>query len=333
MTSTASLSLMAQCLHNAQHVLAVAHINPDGDAVGSLAALGHLAKALDKDLRLYCATRLPEHFSWLDLPAPLVHSLNKLGTWRPDLVACVDGADQHRCGPEIERIVSLPPDQRPYVTACIDHHADNPHFADINLIDPEQPATGILLALLAKELGIPLAGGLGEAIYLAIVDDTGSFSFANTNAQCLALASEIVGNGLSVSAFTAKYENHWSRNRLHLWGKLLQEVELHAHGAIAVSIVTQAHLDHTGAHRADLENFASWLRRIKGVRVVLLARVSSAGAKVSLRSMGDVDVRLAAAKFGGGGHIAAAGIEMRTSPEQAAALVLPELQQLIAGQD
>ncbi len=319
----------ARRFKTATRILAVTHHNPDGDALGSLAGVGHIARALGIDARLYCTSLLPEHLSWLPLPAPLIASLADLGDWRPDCVVVVDCADAKRPGREMEEY--LPACRAgalgggtsgPVQTLCIDHHVGNPLFAEHNWVDPGYCATGAMIADLALELDVPLCGELGEALYLALVSDTGSFSYSNTNAQALQLAARIVACGLSLADFTAKYENNWTLARMHLWGELMGQVRLYCDGTVVLSVVTQDVLDRFGARRTDLENYASWLRRIKGVRIVILVRVSSVGSKVSLRSMGDVNVQEIAAMFGGGGHVAAAGIDIAAPPHEAAERVL-----------
>ena len=106
------------------------------------------------------------------------------------------------------------------------------------------------------------------------------------------------------------------------------EVSLHAGGAVACSVVPRSHLDELGLKIADLEGFASWLRKIRGVRVALFVREDGRGrSKVSLRSMGDVDVGAVTALFQGGGHAAAAGAELPVPPQEAAKLVLEQIVQ------
>lgn len=316
---------VAQCIASAKRILAVTHMHPDGDAVGSLAALGHIAVSLGIDVRLYCETPLPDHLAWLHYPAPLVTNRAALGEWVPDCVIFLDCADDKRAGTEMADLIAACRAREAgcenIATICIDHHTGNPLYADYNWIDSSMSATGAMVALLAKSFGLPLAGDLGQALYFAIVADTGSFSYANTNALALELAAEIVKNGLSVADFTIKYENNWQLGRMHLWGALMGEVQLLCKGAVVVSVVTDELLRRYDARRTDLEGYASWLRRLAGSKVVLLVRPSRFGSKISLRSMGDVDVQKIAAEFGGGGHVGASGADMAEEPRKAAALV------------
>ncbi|SBV98483.1 Phosphoesterase RecJ domain protein [uncultured delta proteobacterium] len=316
------IQAVARSVSSAGSILAVTHVNPDGDAVGSLVALGHIAASLHIDVRLYCETPIPDNLNWLRPPTPVVASLDELGAWRPDLVVFLDCADGKRAGAAVTGYIERNREETGLNVVCIDHHVANPNFADVNWVDPAMSATGIMVALLAKKLGIPLSGDLGEALCLAIVSDTGSFSYANTTALALDLTAEIVRNGLSMADFTVKYENHWTLNRMHLWGSLMQEVRLLCDGKVVVSVITDEILERHSAPRAYLEGYASWLRRLADTKVVLLARPSRNGSKISLRSMGDVDVQQIAAEFGGGGHKGAAGIDMTEQPRDAAVKVL-----------
>ena len=313
---------VTQAMSAAKRILGVTHANPDGDAIGSLVSLGLIAASLGIDVRLYCETPLPYHLDWLNSPTPIISSLETLAPWRPDQVVFLDCAESSRAGQDITAFIAACREESPVQTLCVDHHTANPHFADTNWVDSSMSATGIMVALLAKELGIPLSGDLGEAICLAIVADTGSFSYANTSALALELTAEIVRNGLSIGAFTTKYENHWTLDRMQLWGVLMQEVQVLCNGKAVVSVVTEAMLERYNAPHAYLEDYASWLRRLANSKVVMLARPSRTGCKISLRSMGDVDVQQIAAQFGGGGHRGAAGIDMAEEPPAAAEKVL-----------
>lgn len=324
--ATGAAQSVAQSVSRSKRLLAVAHTNPDGDAIGSLVAFSHMAKALGIEVRLYCDSPIPDFLDCADYPSPPVMSLSELGGWRPDTVVFLDCANEGLAGPEMTEFVASCRDKASECAGitliCIDHHIANPLFADINWVDASMSATGVMVGLLAHELGQPLSGPLGEAVYLAIVSDTGYFSFANTSALALELAAEIVRNGLSLADFGNKYENTWTLSRMNFWGSLMREVKILCGGKIVMSVVTEDHLREFGAKKADLEGYASWLRRLKGTKVVILARPRRSGSKISLRSMGDVEVQEIAAHFGGGGHKGAAGVNMAEPPLEAANMIL-----------
>lgn len=319
-TPTGAARDITRLLSHSKRLLAVTHSNPDGDAIGSLTAFGHIAKALGIDVRLYCDSVVPDYLDWVEYPSRPVTSLAELGGWQPDTVVFLDCADAQRAGDEMAAFLAARPSGVTF--GCIDHHRGNPLFADVNWVDPSIAATGVMVALIARELGIPLSGGLGEAVYLAIVSDTGSFSFSNTSALALELAAEIVRNGLSLADFTDKYENVWTLQRLQLWGTLMRGVKILCNGKIVLSIVTDEVLREYDALPADIEGYASRLRQLKGSRIVIVVRSKGSGCKVSMRSSGEVDVQKIAAQFGGGGHKSAAGVDMPQQPFEAAEIIL-----------
>lgn len=322
---TAVCASLAGALRAGRHMLVISHVNPDGDAVGSAVAMAHIGLHLGVETRILLVSGVPSYLSWLALPVPVVRTLDDLGDWRPDLAVFVDCGDLARAG--LDRAGQSASDLlRDARILNIDHHISNPGFGDLNWVEPSRSATGELVGLLAEHLGLSLSGDLGEALYLALVSDTGDFSYANTTPACFAMASRIMDAGLDMASFTERYVNTWTLSRLHLWGRLLSEVSLHEDGAVAVSVVPRQYLEELGLKKEDLEGFASWLRKLRGVRVGLFIREDGRGlCKISLRSMGDVDVREVAALYGGGGHAAAAGAELSLPPAKVAERVLREI--------
>ncbi len=307
-------------------ILLTTHVSPDGDALGSVAGMGRIAETLGCEVRICMVSLVPDYLSWLPMPWPLCRGLEELGDWKPDLVVAVDCGDERRPGPELQSLLTsgLP-------SLNIDHHLGNPEFAVYNWVEPDRAATAEMVGILAEHLGIPLSGELGRAVFLGLVSDTGNFSFTNTSPEVFALAARITAAGLDVGEFSETYENTWSLGRMHLWGKMFGDVSLHHAGRTALIVVPQKLLDRFGQRRSALEGFAAWLRRIKGVRVGVFVREDGPGrSKISLRSMGDVDMRAIAAGFGGGGHKAAAGAEIALPPREAATAVLRAIEAALA---
>ncbi|MDR2124253.1 MAG: DHH family phosphoesterase [Desulfovibrio sp.] len=319
---------LEQVFKDARRVLITAHTAPDGDAVGSAAALAHIALHFGLDARL-----MPDFgdAAAIVLPAPAVSSCAGLAGFVPDLVIFADCGDAARAGEELRALVEsgvFPGTERvrPRIVN-MDHHADNPGYGHINLVYPECASTSELVGRFAEYLSLPLAGGLGEAVYLGLVSDTGNFTFSNTSADSLSMAARIVAAGLNVTDFTNRTENTWSLARMRLWGKLMSKVTLHAGGAVSCCLVRKAWLDEAGLNAGDLEGFSSRLRCLQGVRVGLFVREEAERkCRVSLRSMGDFDVRAVAARFGGGGHPSAAGATLALDPDAAQRVILETLE-------
>ncbi|MDR2801190.1 MAG: DHH family phosphoesterase [Desulfovibrio sp.] len=324
-------------LDKSGRVLIATHVVADGDAVGSSAALAMIARHLGCDTRIFMRTGLPSEVPLRAMPAPVVRYCAELGDFLPDAAFFVDCGDTRRAGPEMERLIltrRLPAreggeEEGGPVGAIvnIDHHAANPMFGDVNLVGEKCAATAELVGLFAESLGLPLAGDLGEAVYYGLVTDTGNFTFANTHAGSLALGARILAAGLDVADFSRRCDNNWSLGRMRLWGTLMRGVNLFADGEIACCAVSRRLMEDFGLGNEDLEGFSSWLRRIKGVRVGLLLREDGPeNCKISLRSMGDFDVRAVTALYGGGGHVSAAGATVRLPLVQAETLVLKDIE-------
>ncbi len=314
--------------HAGKRVLIAPHTSPDGDSIGAMLALGYVCETLGYDICLFLTSGVPHSLEWLSLPWRQVATLGELGDWIPHLVVVVDCGDAARTGSELKAFFehNVAPGWEQTASLCIDHHVSDAPFAQHNWIDPAMPAAGMMVGLLAEACGVPLSGAVGEAVYLCLVSDTGNFTFSNTTQGAFAMASRILAGGLNVAEFTERHENHWTLQRMHLWGALMTEVTLHGGGTVACCIVTQAMLRQSNCTKDDLEGFVGWLRRLQGVRVALFVREDGAArSKISLRSMGDVDVRVVAAHFGGGGHVAASGVEMHCAAAEAGEQVLERL--------
>ncbi|MDR1686215.1 MAG: DHH family phosphoesterase [Desulfovibrio sp.] len=324
-------AFLEQAFKEARRILIAAHVGPDGDAVGSAAALAHIALHFGLDTRILLDSGGRGVRQATILPAPAVSCCAGLAGFVPDLVIFADCGDAARAGAEMQALIEsgvFPGTEgaRPRIVD-MDHHADNPGYGHINLVCPECAATAELVGRFAEYLGLPLAGGMGEAVYLGLVSDTGNFTFSNTSADSLSMAARIVAAGLDVADFTRRTENNWSPARMRLWGKLMSSVTLHAGGAVSCCLVRKAWLDKAGLSADDLEGFSSRLRCLQGVRVGLFVREDAEGkCRVSLRSVGDVDVRVVAARFGGGGHPSAAGATLALDPDAAMRVMLEALE-------
>ncbi len=320
---------VAEIVRNGRKILLITHYNPDSDAIGSLAAFGHIAEALGKEFRLYCVSSVPYFLDWVKLPGFLYNKLADLHAWVPDLIVFLDCGDERRAGKEAAGIVNgeLPsPQWNDALTLCLDHHAGNPHFAAYNWIEPHFAATAQMVGFLAEELGLGLGGGLGESVYLGLSGDSGNFRYGNTSAELLELAARIVRAGLNVGDFNEKNGHNWTEKRMKLWGLLLQDLRFDPALRVITSVVKSDCHRRCGTGPADLEGFVSFIRMVKGAEISLLVSERLDGtSKISLRSAGDADIRSVAEVFGGGGHKNAAGAEMDMAPEDAAAAVLAEL--------
>ncbi|MFW5487006.1 MAG: DHH family phosphoesterase [Desulfovibrio sp.] len=296
--------------------LLVSHYNPDGDAIGSMAALGFILQRLGKQVHLYNVSGLPASFTWLALPAPIMDKPPRNLADCPTCIVTLDCGDFGRTGGKLNDLFSK------RVTVNIDHHLGNSMFGDHNWVDPSFSSTGEMVARLADALNIPLDGALGEALYLAMVTDTGYFSYGNTSPETMETAGRIIRLGLQPGEINKKIQNQWTEGRLRLISKVLDAAEFHNNGRIGMVRITRQILRQTGTSREDSDGLINLVRRVRTVDIAIAMREEDNGKiKFSLRSDGEVNVQAVAASFGGGGHKNASGGQLDGPMDRAADLL------------
>ncbi|MCF8106308.1 MAG: bifunctional oligoribonuclease/PAP phosphatase NrnA [Desulfohalobiaceae bacterium] len=312
---TSPRTRIAEAIHQGNSFLLTAHVNPDGDALGSLAALMHLLKNLGKKAELIMPPPgAPHKFSWLDFGS-------QEERLRPEAVRCpassVDAFFVLDCGnrDRVQKELQLSLDSCRILN--IDHHPDNTRFGDLNWVDPGRSSVGEMIALLAVDLDIPLTGPLAEGVYLAMVSDTGFFSYSNTGPETLRLTARILESGFDLDSLNRRLQRQSSLNKIHLHGLAMSRASLYSGGKIGVIRADRAMFAQTRTTPEDFEDLINHIRGIKSVLVAVSLREEEDGVKFSLRSWGEVDVKSIAARFNGGGHINAAGGNIRAPLDQA----------------
>jgi bifunctional oligoribonuclease and PAP phosphatase NrnA len=292
-------ALIIQTIRKNNNFLLASHVSPDGDAVGSMSALGWLLTSIGKEVAIYSPDPIPIQYAWLKLPVPVRNEVPDPATrW----TIVLDCGDRSRMGRELDRV--LVKDR----TILIDHHQNNPGIGPQDWIDPERSSVGEMIAELALAMEIPLEGDLAQALYLAIVTDTGFFTFGNTTPRALDIVGELYRHGLNPGMVNATIQNQWTINRLHLQGVVLQEAQLFFDGQVGLASIPSSLYEKTGTTKEDTEGLVNFLGRVKGVRVAALLRQNGDGkVRFSLRSVGSTDVQRIARLFQGGGHRNAAG--------------------------
>jgi phosphoesterase RecJ-like protein len=309
---------ITEAIQQGQRFLVTAHVNPDGDAIGSLVGLLHLLKTLHKHCELVIPfPGVPDKFAWLDFGAEHeAYEMTDPATCCPqskdlDAFLVVDCGSRERVQRELQ----------PCLDACrvvnIDHHPDNTRFGDLNWVDAGKSSVGEMIALLAMDLGIPLTGALAEGLYLAIATDTGFFTYSNTGPETLRITAQIIENGFDLDRLNRRLQRQSSLNKIHLQGLALSRARLYAEGQIGVVRVEKDLFEQTQTRPEDCEDLINHIRAIQSVLVAVSLREENGEIKFSLRSWGEVDVKSIAARFNGGGHINAAGGRIQASMGEA----------------
>jgi bifunctional oligoribonuclease and PAP phosphatase NrnA len=318
-TTDADVRAIADAIRAHDRFLVTTHENPDGDALGSLLASTLALRQLGKDAVMF-----------LNWPAPLPgeYRFMDLGDLRRDLpsdlgsrvVLAVDCANESRLGDDRAFL------ERAVLVLDVDHHHDNSRFGDVNLVVPDASSTGEVLRDVFRELDVRLTPEIAEALYIALVTDTGRFQYASTTPKTLRLAAELVESGADVhKVFQDVYESVQFA-KLKLLARALDRARIHDGGRVVVSWLVRDDFADVGAEEPYSEGIIDFLRAVEGAELAALIREpprdEGPTRRVSLRSSIDgLDVSAIARSFGGGGHKQAAGFSSDASVDEITELI------------
>ena len=300
-----AIDSVLKALRGKETAVLTTHINADGDGCGSEIALAAWLRALGTEAFIVNPTPVPQSFRFLVPDESWVVDATSVEAQElcdgADVAVVLDTGEVSRIGRVRPLIDGLP-------TIVIDHHppGDRP-IEGVSLRDSSASATGELVFDLIHRAGGPWPEIADLAMYVAIMTDTGSFRFSNTTPASLRMAAELVGRGVSPDE-TYRRIYAASRRRWHLLESSLALLEVDEEAGVAWMTVPADQFDALGAIPDDIEGMVDYPRSVEGVEVGLLFRqIPRKGIKVSFRSNGAVNVNTLARRFGGGGHVRAAG--------------------------
>lgn len=300
-------------------VVVASHISPDPDAISSAFSLAALARAIGAPAQVFLPDPLP--LKYAALVGTIEYSTGTLPSHGGVLVG-VDTATRKRLGETLDTGF-----EQFGLTFNLDHHISNPGWASVNHIDGAAAASALLVYRVYEALQIPMSPLVANLLYAGILDDTGSFCFANVNASALSTAAELVARGATPEAIATALYFSVPERILRLQALALQRLELRLGGRVSLLVVDRPTLESTGCTSEDTEGLIDFARKVEGVSVAVFLRELDGKWKASLRSKtGGVDVNQVAGKFGGGGHAAAAGATLTGSLFEVEKRILDELQ-------
>lgn len=293
-------------LRQAEKFLLTTHENPDGDALGSLLGMHQVLRQLGKDSVMFMS---PEEF-----PLPVEY---RSFTFDGMVGAPPDDVSERTiifldCG-NIDRMPVDFLQAEGLHILNIDHHHDNTRFGTVNLVVPEASCTAEIVWCLANELGAEITLGIGEALYVGLVTDTGRFMYENTSAQAHRMAADLIDAGVEPHQVYRRLYEDLPFRRLQLLQRALASVKRYDGGVVTVAHLEKGDYVATGALETDSEGVVDHMRAVEGTAVAVLVREllseeRQGMRKVSLRATdGSVDVSRIARSMGGGGHPQAAG--------------------------
>jgi len=307
------MDLIIRHLKKSSHILVATHMNPDGDAIGSLMAMGLSLNALNKKTTLYCESPIPAVYRFLPKVHRVEHHINVADY---DLAVILDCGNLQRIGTVASAVSGIP------VIANIDHHITNTGFGHFQLIDTSACATAEIIYKLIKQMDIPIDSAIATSIYTGILADTGSFRFSNTNRAAFAISQEMVELGVDPYDIAQHVYGTYSLSRIKLLNLALDSIEISKNGKLSIMTLTKDMFDQTHTQPEDVDGLINYAKRIKDVKIAALIQENQNGIEksensnrfhVSLRSDGTIDVAVIASSFGGGGHATAAGFSIEST--------------------
>jgi phosphoesterase RecJ-like protein len=313
-----SLAEIAQKLREHEHFTIISHIRPDGDALGTIIALGMALKQIGKKVTLWNEDGVVEKFRYL--PGWDMVSVPPAEPVDCDVIVALDTATKLRLGQ-----VALNAIKSSKLWINIDHHVSNEGYGDFHYIDSHAPATGEIIYELIKVGGFDLTPEIADNLFCAISTDTGSFQYPNTTDRTFEIGAALIRAGVKVGELSQKmYESHPLR-RIHLLRELLNVMKITSEGKVASFALTQKVVDDLGVLPEDNEGLIDIIRAIDGVVVAAFFEELPYDGKIriSLRSKDpNVDVCKVCQQFRGGGHTLAAGARFRGTIEEVQEKVL-----------
>jgi phosphoesterase RecJ-like protein len=312
------LKEIAETVRRGKNFLVASHENPEGDAIGSILALGWGLRKLGKKVTVFNSDPVPETLAFLPGAREIVRRAPKND--RFDAAFALDCGDRKRLGetfPDAERIGRL---------INVDHHGSNTRFGDVNWVDPGASSAAEMVFDLLREMSVRINLPIAENVYAGILTDTGSFHYSNTTAKTFAVARECILAGVEPWKISEKVYENQPIARLRLLPLVLKTLKLEEEGRVSLVVVTRQMLARAGASPALTEDFINFPRSVKGTEVALLFReVGPKKYRVSLRSRGKVDVSRISRVFQGGGHPNAAGCTVAGPLAEVRAKVLKQV--------
>lgn len=329
MINTDDFQKAVELINKSSNILITAHTKPDGDACGCVTAMCDVLGALGKNVTPLLLSPPPQWYEFLFAEKAAVLGedvrLDELTAGRFgrfDLIVIVD-TNSYSQLPKFDEYLK----QADTPVLVLDHHQTSDSLGDVELVDSNTAATGLIVFELLKYAGWPVTEKIAESLFVTMATDTGWFQFSNTDSRVYRACAELVDAGIKPTQIYNHLYLNFSYSRFKLMAGMLDKLELHLDGRYAAMQITKQDIERTGAVYGDTENLINECHRIGTVEAsALFIELEDDRIRCSLRSKGHLDVSKIAAKFGGGGHTMAAGTFLPGPLENAKQIILAEME-------
>ncbi len=320
------LDTINEKINKSNSILILTHENPDGDAIGSSLGLYNALKKIEKKSTVYIP--VPDKtYSFLPGFNEILMGDSLPNASDYDLVVTLDTSDLNRLGIAQSFISDIED------SICIDHHITNQNYADVNYINAVASSTSENIMVVLASMGIAINKETGECLYTGILTDTGGFRYS-CNPETMEMVATIMETGVNISKIYRTIFDVTTFNRTKLRGICIDRLELLEDGKIAFTYVLLDDLNKLELDESDCEGIVNIGRDIDTVEVSIFAKEREDGSfKLSLRSNNYVDISVSASKFGGGGHVRAAGCEINMTLEQIKQMIVDEIKKQLKNEE
>lgn len=309
-------------LKSSSNIAVACHVSMDGDSVGCVLGLTYGLRSIGKNVKILSKEDVPDNLRFLTG----TDEINQKNSVPDEDVDCLVVLD---CG-NVERInADLNFESRKYIVINIDHHLSNDVYGNYNYVNSNAAAAGEIVYQLLMMMGINITKPVAEALYTAIITDTGMFKYSSTTSITHSIAGYLINCGIDFSEIYRKIYENKKFERIKFYGGIIDNIRLECNGKLAIIKITDDLLDKYHASDKDTSDVLPFASQIDSVDVTLLIKEHKNGVKVSLRSKNIVDVRKVAEIFGGGGHTRASGITMDKNIDEAEKAIVDELEKYL----
>lgn len=311
-------------LEQNQTFLVAGHVNPDGDAIGSMVAMGHFLRNLGKTVTLYDRDPVPHNFLFLPGAESITNQVNS----RPDVTILVDCGLPGRIGEQ------FPKEGWGDTIVVVDHHKTvDPNFANLYILDATSSSAGEVVLQIIKRHGA-LTKPIAQAIYCCILTDTNCFRYSATTKRTFAHAGEMIELGIDPWYMSSHIYESQPADRVRLLAKVLDSLRISESGKLASLFIRRELINQHAATDDLIDGFINYARGIDGVEVATQMMEEADGRwRISFRSKGLVDVAELAERFGGGGHRNRAGCHLTGTCEDVQKQLSDALTEILASME
>lgn len=303
----ATFTKIHDAIKGAKEILLIAHQKPDGDTLGANLAMANWLRDEGRHFHIFCVHPVPPHFQYMPLWEHVKTTEDELAHIPFDVVIALDSSSLTYAG--ADSLVAKLKGQPTIIN--IDHHGTNPHFGDLNVVDPEASSCTVLVHRFLQHIGAYVSQDISTCLLTGILTDTGGFSNMGTTHEAMEIASNLLKRGAKFRAITNHTVRNKTVNSLKLWGRALDRLTRHANGIVS-TVVTQTDLEECEATEEDMEGISNFLNALQDAKIIMVLKERNGEVKGSLRTTDpDTDVAAMAKQlFGGGGHKKAAGFSV-----------------------